>query len=80
MLMTNTIVSSIADPYRVSKPSNDNLHIAIRSILNYRPPQDYAEPDDDSDRLAFECPLGYTPYVRDLAFEGCFIDMEQGRE
>ena len=71
-------INTIADLSQVSKPSNDNLHKAIRSILNYRPPQDYAWPDDGFDRLAFECQLGYTPYVRDFASEGCFFDMEKG--
>ena len=73
-------VRSISNLSQVSKPSNDNLHKEICSILNYRPPQDYAWPDDDFDRLAFECQLGNTPYVRDFASEGCFFDFEQGAD
>ena len=71
---------TIPDLSQVSKPSNDNFHKAIHSILNYRPPEDYAWPEDGCDRLAFERQLEYTLYVRDFASEGCFFDMEQGVE
>ena len=51
-----------------------------RSLLKYRPPQDYPWPENDFERFTFECGHAQTPYIRDLTSEGCFIDIEQGRE
>ena len=68
-----SIISSIPKPHKFSNTPKP-------TFIQYRPPEDYLCSDDDIDRYTFECIDIGSGYIRDLASEGCFFDLEGGIE